>query len=399
MPSNTRTREGSKKTSQQARNVAIPHAKQHVADSKSEILGLQHAAGNRAVSEMLKSSVGSEKAPEASAGKPLDDNVRGLMESRFGQDFSGVRVHIDNKANQSAKELGASAYTKGKDIVFATGEYAPGTREGQQRIAHELTHVVQQSRSGKAPSREGQLSSPHDSSEREADAVSRTVAGGGHAPAIVAQGVGIQRTNGKIPLLDDFEKKFADAAKLIRKQPSAMTLVNEAAATGAQFGGYVEDGPANVAAGARAATVGSKVYVPRARTDSVLAMRDFLFELNNAVRKPKFDVLDKEATKGSKGTLDAKKYAYKTVELEVEGMLRLGKIWFEIKKTMPKGAKTEAYGPQFYASDYESVKSGKKSKDDLTKEVLKRVYDSGDLKGKTVEQKYMDDYKSLSGGK
>jgi hypothetical protein len=117
------------------------------------------------------------------------------------------------------------------------------------------------------------------------------------------------------------------------------------------------------------------------------------------VRKPKFDVLDKEATKGSKGTLDAKKYAYKTVELEVEGMLRLGEIWFEIKKTMPKGAKTEAYGPQFYASDYEAVKSGKKSKDDLTKEVLKRVYDSGDLKGKTVEQKYIDDYKSLSGGK
>jgi len=322
------------------------------------------------------------------------------MESRFSQDFSDVRVHTDAQANESAKSLGATAYTTGNDVVFAAGKYEPGTGEGQQRIAHELAHVIQQRQSGLTSSRSTELSSPRDASEREADAVGRKVAGGMHAPAIVAAGVGIQRTNGKIPVLDDFEKKFPDAGKLIRKQPSAMTLVNEADTAGAQFGGFVEDGPASVVATGRACTVGSKVYIPKTRTaDAVMAMSDFLFELNNAVRKPKFEALDKEATKGSKGTLDAKKYAYKTVELEVEGMLRLGKIWFEIKKTMPKGAKTDAYDPEFFLSDYEAVTSGKKSKDDLVKDVLKRVYDTGKLKGKTVEQKYIDDYNSLSGGK
>ena len=323
------------------------------------------------------------------------------MESRFAKDFGDVRVHADAKAGESAAALGARAYTVGNDIVFGAGEYAPETDEGQKRIAHELTHVIQQNLRGVKPSSIEGLSSPHDRSEREAEGVAQAVARGKHAPSIVAAtGGGIQRDpNGKTTLIDDFAKKFPDAAKLILKHAVAMELVKEAAAAGAQFGGYAEDGPTEGAASGRAYTIGSKVYVPRARTDPVMAMKSFLFELNNAIRKPKFDVLDKEATKGSKGTLDAKTYAYKTVELEVEGMLRLGKIWFEIKKTMPTGKKTDDYGPQFYLPDYEAVKSGKKSKDDLVKDVLKRVYDSGDLKGKTVEQKYMKDYQDLSGGK
>jgi hypothetical protein len=130
-----------------------------------------------------------------------------------------------------------------------------------------------------------------------------------------------------------------------------------------------------------------------------MAMRDFLFELNNALRSAKFAALTAEAAKGTKGSLTAKDYAYKMAEQEVEGMLRLGEIWFETKKSMPKGPKTDVYNNPFFQSDYEALKSGKKTKDDIVKDVLKRVYDTGTLKGKTVEQYYIEAYQSLSGGK
>jgi hypothetical protein len=65
------------------------------------------------------------------------------MESRFGQDFSDVRVHTDEQAAESAEAVNARAYTVGKDVVFGAGEYEPGTSEGQRLLAHELVHVSQ----------------------------------------------------------------------------------------------------------------------------------------------------------------------------------------------------------------------------------------------------------------
>ena len=64
------------------------------------------------------------------------------MESRFGHDFSQVRVHRDAKAAESARAVNALAYTVGEDVVFGTGQYAPGSSTGQRLLAHELTHVV-----------------------------------------------------------------------------------------------------------------------------------------------------------------------------------------------------------------------------------------------------------------
>ncbi|NDJ75930.1 MAG: DUF4157 domain-containing protein [Chloroflexi bacterium] len=78
------------------------------------------------------------------SGQPLDSATRRFMEPRFGQDFSQVRVHTDSQAAQSAGEINAQAYTVGQDVVFAAGQYAPGTQAGRQLIAHELVHVVQQ---------------------------------------------------------------------------------------------------------------------------------------------------------------------------------------------------------------------------------------------------------------
>lgn len=81
-----------------------------------------------------------------SPGQSLDAATRTFFESRFGHDFSRVRVHTDGRAEQSAQDVNAHAYTVGRDIVFGAGKFSPATHEGRRLLAHELTHVVQQNR-------------------------------------------------------------------------------------------------------------------------------------------------------------------------------------------------------------------------------------------------------------
>jgi hypothetical protein len=81
------------------------------------------------------------------SGHVLDRHTRAAFEGRFGHDFSKVRVHTDTAAAGSAASIGAAAYTVGNDIAFASGQYRPATSEGRWLLAHELTHVVQQSSS------------------------------------------------------------------------------------------------------------------------------------------------------------------------------------------------------------------------------------------------------------
>ena len=80
-----------------------------------------------------------------SPGQPLDQATRAFMEPRFGQDFSRVRVHADEPAKASVRAIDARAYTVGNDIVFGPRRFDPGAAEGRWLLAHELTHVVQQS--------------------------------------------------------------------------------------------------------------------------------------------------------------------------------------------------------------------------------------------------------------
>jgi hypothetical protein len=87
-------------------------------------------------------------------GQPLDRATRSFMESRFAHDFSGVRVHADEEAAGSARALNALAYTSGQSIVFGTAQYNPGNDAGRRLLAHELTHVIQQSQ---APAPKGTL--------------------------------------------------------------------------------------------------------------------------------------------------------------------------------------------------------------------------------------------------
>lgn len=108
-----------------------------------------------------------------STGEPLNETTRAFMEPRFGHDFSGVRVHTDARAAESAEAVNAHAYTVGQDVVFAPGQYQPSTETGNALIAHELSHVLQQD--GVSGQTVKAVSNPVDASEREADVAAERV--------------------------------------------------------------------------------------------------------------------------------------------------------------------------------------------------------------------------------
>lgn len=87
----------------------------------------------------------------ASSGIPLPDTSRKFFEPRFGRDFSNVRIHNDSVAAKSAQSINALAYTTGNTIVFNQGQYSPDSDSRKKLMAHELTHVVQQSRANNQP--------------------------------------------------------------------------------------------------------------------------------------------------------------------------------------------------------------------------------------------------------
>jgi len=121
------------------------------------------------------------------------------MESRFGHDFSRVRVHIDAQADESAQAINALAYTVGRDIVFAAGQYAPETTKGRRLLAHELAHVMQQnpdistaeaSTTSSLRIAGGRASAP----EAEADSAATAVANKQPLPTPIGhQGLSVQR--------------------------------------------------------------------------------------------------------------------------------------------------------------------------------------------------------------
>jgi hypothetical protein len=80
-----------------------------------------------------------------SGGETLSGKEKQFFESRFGHDFSNVRLHRDSRANESANNVNAVAYTHGNNIVFGRDEYQPGTDSGKRLLAHELAHVIQNS--------------------------------------------------------------------------------------------------------------------------------------------------------------------------------------------------------------------------------------------------------------
>ena len=119
-----------------------------------------------------------------SSGQPLDAATRAFMEPRFGHDFSGVRVHTDASATESARAVSARAYTVGQDVVFGAGQYAPQSNAGRRLMAHELAHTIQQPTGVSDAPDKLKLVTPQHSLEQEAEIAYRAVLQGRSAPAI-----------------------------------------------------------------------------------------------------------------------------------------------------------------------------------------------------------------------
>jgi phage-related protein len=109
-------------------------------EKEGEIQPRARRGGPRSASEAVSRQVRASRG----LGSALPEGVRDRMEGAFKADFSGVRIHTDSVAVLLAKELNAQAFTVGGDVFFGEGKFAPGSREGEHLLAHELAHTVQQ---------------------------------------------------------------------------------------------------------------------------------------------------------------------------------------------------------------------------------------------------------------
>ena len=156
-------------------------------EARNDLLALQRAAGNLALARLLARDgggllLGGRVHPAVQSlidrrrggGSGLDARVQARMEPLVGA-TGDVRVHDDGVADALARSVQARAFTTGRDVFFARGEYRPGTAAGDRLLAHELTHVAQQR--GAATGGPLTATEPGDRFEREADRTAHELAG------------------------------------------------------------------------------------------------------------------------------------------------------------------------------------------------------------------------------
>jgi hypothetical protein len=179
---------------------------------------LQQQVGNRAVQRLLAqrsdqpAEVEDETAQrieqERGGGHELDRGVQDKLGAALGFDFSQVKVHASPEADALNRELGAEAFTTGKDIYFRAGAYDPHSSSGQELLAHEMTHVVQQSSGLAGGGSRMTVNAPDDAYEREADSVARAATS---APG-TSQAGDVQRQ------ADTEEEELAQARRVQRQE-------------------------------------------------------------------------------------------------------------------------------------------------------------------------------------
>lgn len=159
-------------------------------------------------------------------GQPLDSSGASRMGAVFGADFSGVRVHTDANAGETARRLGSRAFTVGEDIAFAPGQYRPGSPAGDALLAHELAHVVQQRGALDSGAERGE-GPVYESLEKDADtAAARAVIalwrGGAETvrPAL-GSGLRLSRCGVPEPLTDE------EAAEFLATQHLRIVVIQE----------------------------------------------------------------------------------------------------------------------------------------------------------------------------
>ncbi len=125
------------------RNCASCEGETGGREAEEEEPGLQRKAADTPGN--LSSSTESAVSGVRQGGAPIPAGERGFFEQRFGRSFSDARIHTDARADAASQAIGARAFTLGRHIAFADGEYRPGTTAGRWLMAHELTHTLQQS--------------------------------------------------------------------------------------------------------------------------------------------------------------------------------------------------------------------------------------------------------------
>jgi len=176
-------------------------AKRHANGSEAEVSGLaslQQLIGNRAVQRLLAQRSGDGPFElnddtagrinrERGGGQPLDTALQKQASAAMDHDLSRVRVHTSPEADDLSHQLGAKAFTTGQDVFFREGAYEPHTSSGQELIAHELTHVAQQSSGAVGGASKMTVNPPGDVFEHEADSIAKTVTGPGSAAEVQRQ--------------------------------------------------------------------------------------------------------------------------------------------------------------------------------------------------------------------
>jgi hypothetical protein len=133
-----------------ATNDPLEHEADRIADQIGSPAQASAGASPRIQRFAGSPALGGDTAPVsvenvlAGHGAPLQPELRRDMEQKFAYDFSRVRVHTGDAAEQSARDVNAKAYTVGNHIVFGASQFAPANQDGRRLLAHELTHVVQQ---------------------------------------------------------------------------------------------------------------------------------------------------------------------------------------------------------------------------------------------------------------
>jgi hypothetical protein len=157
------------------------------APEQSSAERLASAVGNQAFGALARQGAGilpdgrahpdveSAIATTRGSGQKLDATSRDKIGGGLGDPLDDVSVHTDEKADQLAQSVSAKAFTTGNDVYFAKNQYNPGSSDGQQLLAHELTHVVQQR--GASSSGPLQVSQPQDALETEAEATANDIIG------------------------------------------------------------------------------------------------------------------------------------------------------------------------------------------------------------------------------
>jgi uncharacterized protein DUF4157 len=154
----------------------------------------QPAGAGRAPAAVAAPATAARIRASRGTGAPLPAAARGTLETAFGgRDFSAVRVHADHGADESARSMGANAFTVGNDVFFASGRYDPESAAGRRLLAHELTHVVQQSGAADAPATQLEVGATDTAAEREADRIADAVVASGSAGVVQEHGGAVIR--------------------------------------------------------------------------------------------------------------------------------------------------------------------------------------------------------------